>query len=204
MVMPPEDGEAKTQVTRLLAEWNAGDRQALERLTPIVYAELRRLARSYLGKERQAQTLQPTELVHEAYMRLVAQAHQDLASRHHFFGVAAHLMRQIMADYFRRKRSGKRGGGMVAAELVESMVAGPGKGADIVALDDALNALAVFDERKCKVIELRFFAGFTIDETAQALGISVASVGREQRMAEAWLAKEMRRAGDQGTGSPAR
>lgn len=193
--MGETEGDDAAQVTRLLAEWNAGDRQALERLTPIVYAELRRLARSYLGRERQQQTLQPTELVHEAYMRLVAQAH-SLANRQHFFGVAAHLMRQILADHFRRKRSKKRGGGVAPAALDETLAIGSGKGADIVLLDDAMNALAVFDERKCKVIELRFFGGFSVEETAQALGISIATVGRDQRLAEAWLGKEMKRCGN--------
>lgn len=185
----------QAQVTRLLAEWNSGDQQALDRLTPVVYAELRRLARSYLSRERQAETLQPTELVHEAYIRLVDQAHRDLSNRHHFFGVAAHLMRQVMADHFRRKRSAKRGGGAVRAVPAESVAIGTSKTADIVALDDALNALAAFDERKCKVIELRYFCGFSVEETAQALGISVASVGRDQRVAEAWLANEMNRSG---------
>ncbi len=192
--MAEPEGDARSQVTRLLVDWSSGDERALERLTPLVYSELRKLARAYLGRERDAQTLRPTELVHEAYMRLVAQDHVDFVSRHHFFGVAAHLMRRILADHFRKKRSQKRGGGAPVVPLDEALIMGEGRHAGIVALDDAMTALAQFDERKCKVIELRFFGGFSIEETAQALAISVATVGREQRLAEAWLAKEVLRA----------
>lgn len=186
----------KAPVTQLLGAWKGGDAKALDRLTPIVYAELRKLARSHLRRESKAQTLQPTELVHEAYMRLVAQDQPDFESRYHFFGMAAHLMRQILADYFRRKNSQKRGGGVVPLPLDDSLaIAASGRATDIVALDDALTALSSFDPRKCKVVELRFFAGLSVEETAEALGISVATVGREQRLAEAWLGKEMKRAG---------
>jgi RNA polymerase sigma-70 factor (ECF subfamily) len=188
------DGDARSQVTRLLIDWNAGDPLALEQLTPLVYAELRKLARVHLSRERNAQTIRPTELVHEAYLRLVAQDHVNFESRHHFFGVAAHLMRRILADHFRKKNSQKRGGGAPVLLLDEALAVGEGKDRAIVALDDAMTALTQFDERKCKVIELRFFGGFSVEETAQALDISVATVGREQRLAEAWLAKEVLRA----------
>lgn len=185
--------DLRDQVTQLLAAWQSGDGRALDRLTPLVYGELRKIAGAYLSREREAQTIQPTELVNEAYIRLVSQNQSGFENRHRFYGVAAHLMRQILADFFRRKRSAKRGGGIAPAMLEESVAGAGGRPADIVALDDALTALAAFDPRKCQVIELRFFGGFSVEETAQALGISVATVGREQRLAEAWLAKEMRR-----------
>lgn len=190
----PQEEDPRSQVTRLLVDWGSGDEHALEQLTPLVYGELRKIARSHLSRERNAQTLRPTELVHEAYMRLVAQENVNFANRHHFYGVAAHLMRRILADYFRKKNSQKRGGGVAALSLDEALVIGEGRDAGIVALDDAMNALEQFDERKCKVIELRFFGGFSVEETAEALGISVATVGREQRIAEAWLATELKRA----------
>lgn len=186
-------GALHSQVTRLLRDWGAGNPDAVDQLTPLIYGELRKIARAYLGRERHAETLQPTELVHEAYMRLVGQSEGTFANRKHFYGVAARLMRQILADHFRRKRSLKRGAGASAVPLEEALVAGDGKPADIVALDDAMNALGQFDERKCKVIELRFFGGFSAEETAEALGISIATVGREQRLAEAWLGKEIAR-----------
>jgi len=183
--------EAAEQVTRLLVQWKNGDSQAAEVLTPLVYSELRRLAAHYLSDERAADTLQPTALVHEAYVRLVAQSMPDWQCRSHFFGVAAHLMRQILVDHARRHRSAKRGSSAVAESLDEAVAFSTAKSNDVVALDDALNALASVDGRKCKVIELRYFGGFNVEETAQALGISVATVGREQRMAEAWLHREM-------------
>lgn len=192
--MAETEGSLRTEVTRLLVDWGAGDSKAFERLTPLIYGELRNIAGAYLARERHAQTLQPTELVHEAYMRLVQQGAGEVASRRHFYGIAARLMRQILADHFRRKRSHKRGSGVAAVPLEEGLAVGAGKPADIVALDDAMTALAQFDDRKCKVIELRFFGGFSAEETAEALGISVATVGREQRLAEAWLGKELAKA----------
>jgi|ERR1051326_2183547 RNA polymerase sigma factor (TIGR02999 family) len=178
-------------VTRLLIEWKSGNKEALDLLTPIVYDELRRLADHYLRNEHAAATLQPTALVHEAYLRLVAQRLPDWESRSHFFGVAAHLMRQILVDHARRKHSGKRGGSNANLSIEEVVTFAAGTDREIEALDDALNALAAVDERKAKVIELRFFGGFSGEETAQALDISVATVGREQRLAEAWLHREM-------------
>lgn len=183
--------EARSHVTRLLIDWKNGDPGAIELLTPIVYDELRRLARHYLRDERAADTLQPTALVNEAYLRLVAQDMPDWECRSHFFGVAAHLMRQILVDHARQHRCDKRGGGMPAASLDEALGFAAAKSNDILALDDALSALATVDERKCKVIELRYFSGLSIEETARALDLSVATIGREQRMAEAWLHREL-------------
>jgi RNA polymerase sigma-70 factor (ECF subfamily) len=181
------------QVTQLLLDWKNGDEQAIGRLTPIIYDELRRLAAHYLSDEHAANTLQPTALVHEAYMRLVAQNMPDWECRSHFFGVAAHLMRQVLVDHARRHRSAKRGDGAAVLPLDEGLSFAAGKSNEVIALDDALTALAAVDPRKSKVIELRYFGGFSVEETAQALDISVATVGREQRLAEAWLYRELAR-----------
>ena len=181
------------EVTQILQDWKNGDEQAIARLTPIVYDELRRLAAHYLRDEHAADTFQPTALVHEAYLRLVVQNMPDWECRSHFFGVAAHLMRQILVDHARKHRSQKRGSGAAKASLEEALSFAPERGSELVALDDALKALADVDERKCKVIELRFFGGLSVEETAQALGVSVATIGREQRLAEAWLHREMSR-----------
>ncbi len=182
---------AGEQVTRLLIEWKNGNQAAMDLLVPLVYDEMRRLAESYLRDERSAATLQPTALVHEAYLRLVGQNLPDWQSRSHFFGVAAHLMRQILVDHARRNKSAKRGGGLPNATLNEALNFAPERSADIIALDDALQSLGAVDPRKCQIIELRFFGGFSVEETAQALGISVATIGREQRLAEAWLHREL-------------
>jgi RNA polymerase sigma factor (TIGR02999 family) len=182
---------AGEEVTRLLIEWKQGNRKAIDLLIPIVYDEMRRLAQNYLRDERAADTLQPTALVHEAYLRLVGQSLPDWESRSHFFGVAAHLMRQILVDHARRHNSAKRGSGAIMASLDEALNFAPQRSPDILALDDALEALSQMDERQCRIIELRFFGGFSVEETAQAMGISVATVGREQRLAEAWLHREM-------------
>jgi RNA polymerase sigma factor (TIGR02999 family) len=190
MQLPAGDSPDKS-VTRLLIDWKSGSKEALDLLTPIVYDELRRLADHYLRNERAAATLQPTALVHEAYLRLVAQNLPDWESRSHFFGVAAHLMRQILVDHARRRSSAKRGKSPEKISIEEAVSFAPGSDRDIEALDDALNALVAIDPRKAKVIELRFFGGFSVEETAQALEISVATVGREQRMGEAWLHREM-------------
>jgi RNA polymerase sigma-70 factor, ECF subfamily len=179
------------EVTRLLIEWKLGNQQAIDLLVPLVYDEMRRLAQSYLRGERNAATLQPTALVHEAYLRLVAQNLPDWSSRAHFFGVAAHLMRQILVDHARRHNSAKRGNGAPLASLEEALTFAPECSSDVLALEDALQGLAAIDERKCKIIELRFFGGFTVEETARAVGISVATAGREQRLAEAWLHREL-------------
>jgi len=189
--MQPSGESADQVVTRLLIDWKSGSKDALDALTPLVYQELRRLANHYLRDEHAAATLQPTALVHEAYLRLIAQSLPDWESRSHFFGVAAHLMRQILVDHARQRNSAKRGSGAEKASFETTVSFLPGASSEIQALDDALNALAKIDARKVQVIELRFFGGFSVEETAQSLGISVATVGREQRMAEAWLHREM-------------
>src|SRR5215468_103043 len=157
------------QVTQILLDWKKGDEQAISRLTPIVYDELRRLAAHYLRDEHAADTLQPTALVNEAYLRLVAQDMPDWECRSHFFGVAAHLMRQILVDHARKHRSQKRGGGAAPVPLEHAIAFAPEKSDDIVAMDEALTELAKVDERKCRVIELRYFGGFSVEETARAL-----------------------------------
>src|SRR5262245_65173177 len=184
--MKPVETSPKTHaVTELLMNWKAGSKEALDSLTPIVYDELCLLADHYLRDEHAASTLQPTALVHEAYLRLVAQKLPDWESRSHFFGVAAHLMRQILVDHSRQRKAAKRGGSDEKVSIEDTVTFGPARGREIETLDDALNALAKIDGRKVKIIELRFFGGFSTEETAQALGISVATVGREQRLAEA-------------------
>ena len=181
------------QVTRLLLDLKNGDPAAVESLDPIVYNGLCRFAAHFLRDELSYETFQHNAQVHEAYLRLVAQAMPDWESRSHFFGVAAHLMRQILVDHARRHRSQKRGGGRAPASLDEIVAVVPMKSDDIVALDDALNALADVDVRKSKVIELRFFGGLSFEETARALDVSVGTIGRDQRLAEAWLHRELSR-----------
>ncbi|MBM3786727.1 MAG: sigma-70 family RNA polymerase sigma factor [Acidobacteria bacterium] len=178
-------------VTQLLTEWNSGSQEAKDQVIPMVYGELRRMAARYLRDERSAQTFQPTMLVHEAYMRMVQQKQPEWESRTHFFGVASYLMRQLLVENARRQNCQKRGQGAANVPLDEAMSVAPERSRVIVDLDHALRALAEFDERKSKVIELRFFGGLTVDEAALALNISPATVGREQRLAEAWLHREM-------------
>ena len=177
------------EVTLLLAEWAKGNQNALNDLTPLVYRELRRLAASYLRKERQGHTLQPTALVHEAYLRLVDQTNPSWQNRSHFFGVAARLMRQILVDHARRKQAGKRGG--LRVSLDEAVSFQQERSRDLVALDTALNALEKLDPRKCKAVELRYFGGLSMDEIAETLNVSTITVRRDLRMAEAWLHQEM-------------
>ena len=180
---------ATHEVTRLLVEWAKGDQQALDDLTPLVYRELRQLAASYLRKEYQGHTLQPTALVHEAYLRLVDQKNPTWQNRSHFFGVAARLMRQILVDHARRRQAGKRQVSKVS--LDETVSLQNGRSRDLVALDSGLNALEKFNPRKCKAIELRYFGGLSMDEIAQTLEVSTVTVRRDLRMAEAWLHREM-------------
>jgi RNA polymerase sigma-70 factor (ECF subfamily) len=179
------------EVTSLLVKWGEGNPQALDELTPLVYKELRQLASSYLREERQGHTLQPTALVHEAYLRLVDQSKPSWQNRSHFFGVAARLMRQILVDHARLKHSHKRDGGKVKVSLEEAVSFQQESSRDLVALDSGLNALEKIDARKCKAVELRYFGGLSIEEIAQALDVSPVTVRRDLRMAEAWLHKEM-------------
>jgi len=180
---------ATHEVTRLLIEWANGNQQALDELTPLVYRELRQLAASCLRKEREGNTLQPTALVHEAYLRLVNVKNPDWQSRSHFFGIAARLMRQILVDHARKRHAGKRAGQRVSLE--DALNFQRGRGEALVALDSGLNVLEKLDPRKCKAIELRYFGGLSMDEIAQALDVSPVTVRRDLRMAKAWLRHEM-------------
>ena len=182
--------ESAERVTRLLIDWSKGDKTALSELTPLVYAELRRLAATYLRQERPDHTLQPTALVHEAYIRLVSQSLPDWKNRSHFFGVAAQLMRQILVDYARQRGSAKRDGGL-KIPLSPMLAATNDRGAGLIALDDALNDLERVDPRKARIVELRFFAGLTVDETANVIDVSVATVHREVKLAETWLYRRL-------------
>lgn len=179
-------------VTRLLAEWRNGNEGAEAELIPLVYGELRQLAAAYLRGERQGHTLQPTALVHEAYLRLVEQSTPDWQSRSHFYGVAARVMRQVLVDHARRKQAKKRAGELVPLEQVVSFQSD--RSGELVALDSGLHDLEKIDARKCKAIELRYFAGLSMDEIAQALNVSVETVRRDLRMAEAWLHNAMQTA----------
>ncbi len=178
-------------VTQWLQQWRNGDQSALERLMPAVYQELYKLAHAYLNRERSGHTLQPTALIHEAYLRLVAQNIEQWQNRAHFYGVAARLMRQILVEHARSHSAGKRGGGAANLALDEALDYSKEQAAELVALDDALTALAAFDGRKCRVIELRYFGGLSVEETAEALGVSVPTVVRDQRLAQAWLHREL-------------
>ncbi len=179
------------QITEQLQAWRSGDAAALEQLTPYLYNELRRLARRYLSGERPDHTLTPTALINEAYLRLLGQKLPDWQNRQHFVGVVAHLMRQILVDFARHRRANKRGGGREDVPLDEAKPQGIPPEADLVDLDQALQRLEQTDARKARVIELRYFAGFTADEAAQVLEVSPATIHRELRMAEAWLCREL-------------
>ena len=181
------------EITRLLVAWGDGDESALADLTPLVYEELHRLAHHYMSGERAGHTLQTTALVNEAYVRLIDWKNVRWQNRAHFFGVSAQLMRRILVDFARARGYDKRGGGAPAVELDEAVLVADEKGTDMVALDEALNALAELDERQSKVVELRFFGGLSIEETAEALKISSATVKRDWAMARAWLRRQMSR-----------
>jgi RNA polymerase sigma factor (TIGR02999 family) len=178
-------------VTGLLQAWGGGDSAALDRLVPIVYDELHRQAQRYLRRENPGHTLQTTALVHEAYLRLVDQREARWQNRAQFFGVAAQAMRRILVDHARRHQAAKRGGSAVPVTLEEGAVAAAGSGVDLVALDDALTRLAALDPQQARVVELRYFTGLGIEETAEALGISPATVKRDWAMARAWLKREL-------------
>jgi len=179
------------EVTRLLREWAKGSESALETLTPLVYAELRRLAESYLRRERPGHTLQPTAVVHEAYLRLVEQTPPSWENRSHFYGIAARLMRQILVDYARRRRAGKRAGLTVPLEEVVGLH--QERRGDFLALDAALSALEAVDPRKCRAIELHYVGGLSMEEIGEALDVSSITVRRDLKAAEAWLHREMQR-----------
>ena len=174
----------------MLRAWGAGDREALDRLTPIVYDELRRLARRYLGRERPGHSLQATALVNEAYLRLVDYKHMQWQDRSHFFAVSAQLMRRILVEHARRHNL-KRGGDVQHIELEESVMVGGGRPRDVLALEDALNELARMDPRKARVVEMRFFGGLSVEECAEVLKVAPITVMRDWNSAKAWLYREL-------------
>jgi RNA polymerase sigma factor (TIGR02999 family) len=178
---------------KLLMECNDGNRSAMDLLIPLTYEELRRVAQAYLRDERSALTLQATALVHEAYLRLVAQEMPKWESRSHFLGVTAHLMRQVLVDHARRNKSAKRGSGAAKASLEEAFAFAPGRSVDLIAFDDALTTLARTDSRASQIIELRYFVGLSLEQTAEVLDISITTVRREQKFAVAWLQRELNR-----------
>jgi RNA polymerase sigma factor (TIGR02999 family) len=178
-------------VTGLLLSWRQGDANALDRLVPLVYDELRRVARRHLRREQPGHALQPTALVHEVYLRLVDVDRLALKNRTHFFAVAAKLMRQILVDHARRQRADKRGGEVTMVSLDDASPASQPAGVDVLALDQALETLSALDARQCRVVELRFFAGLNIDEAADALEISPATVERDWALAKAWLYRRL-------------
>lgn len=179
-----------TEVSRLLVAWSNGDREALERLLPLVYGELHALAARYLRGERPDHTLQTTALIHEAYLRLCG-AEVAWEGRVHFLAVAAQTMRRILVDHARTRGRAKRGGGDGAVPLDEALAASPGRPDELLALDEALGRLSTLDERKARAVELHYFGGLTYDETAAVLGVSPATIDRELRMAKAWLYREL-------------
>ncbi|HEX8283652.1 MAG TPA: sigma-70 family RNA polymerase sigma factor [Pyrinomonadaceae bacterium] len=184
-------GELQSEVTGILRDWSGGDARAPERLMPFVYDELRRLARAFLARERDAHTLQPTALVHEAYMRLVDQTQVRWQNRAHFFGVAARMMRRILVDHARARATEKRGGAAVLLSLEDVQLPAGQRAAGLLALDEALERLAAMDERKCRVVEMRFFGGLTDEEIAEVLGVTTRTVLRDWKKARLWLYREL-------------
>ncbi|WP_321472210.1 sigma-70 family RNA polymerase sigma factor [uncultured Paludibaculum sp.] len=185
--MSGNTGPTGADVTRLLAAWQVGDSEALQRLTPLVFDELRKLAASYMRRERPGHTLQATALVNEAYLRLAGIENKDWRNRAHFFAIAAHIMRQLLMEHARGRNAQKRGGGQGAIRLDEALVVGVEPDEDLLHLDDGLSALAAKDARKSRIIELRYFGGLEVAEIAEVTGVSVATVGRDLRIGLAWL-----------------
>jgi RNA polymerase sigma factor (TIGR02999 family) len=183
--------QPRQNVTELLVGWGNGDKAALDQILPIVYDELRKQAARYLRRERAGHTLQTTALIHEAYIRLVDQRNVHWQNRAHFFGISAQLMRRILVDHARAKGRAKRGGSEIRVSLDDANLIAKGADLDIVALDEALERLAQIDEQQSKIVELRFFSGLTVEETAEVLKISPATVKRDWSMAKAWLHREI-------------
>ena len=179
------------EVTRLLQAWSEGDQSALDRLIPLVYQELHRLAHHYMARERSGHTFQTTALLNEAYLRLVDSAKPSWQSRTHFFAVSAQVMRRILVDWARSRQALKRGGLEQPLELDEAFVVADAPGADLVGLDDALKALAAIDPRKSEVVELRFFGGLSVEEVAEVLKVSPETVMRDWKFAKSWLRREL-------------
>jgi RNA polymerase sigma factor (TIGR02999 family) len=185
--------ETSGRVTQLLVRWREGDQEALDKLMPLVYDELRRLAQHYLRRERADHTLQSTALVHEAYVRLVGKGSPPWQSRAHFFGIAARLMRQILVEHARAHQAAKRGGNSFKLTLDDAAALAQPANLDLVSLDDALKKLSSLDARQSRIVELRFFAGLTIEDAAEVMEISPATVAREWTIARAWLHREIAR-----------
>jgi len=183
--------ELQHEVTRILHDWSSGDGDAPARLMPFVYDELRRQARNYLSKERGSHTLQPTALVHEAYLRLVDQTRISWQNRAHFYGMAANMMRRILVDHARARATEKRGGEAVRLSIEDVQIPLEQRAADFIALDEALEELAKFDERKARIVEMRFFGGLTDEEIAEVLGVATRTVGRDWKTARLWLFREL-------------
>ena len=179
------------QITNLLLAWGQGDEAALQSLMPLVYDELRKVAARHMRGQREGHTLQTTALVNEAYLRLIDASRVKWQNRAHFFAVAAHLMRRILVDFARSRNYQKRGGGAKAVSLDEAMIVAPERGADLLALDEALTRLQALNERQAQVVELRYFGGLSEDETAEALKVSVRTVRRDWNFARAWLHREL-------------
>lgn len=186
--MPPPQN-----ITQLLIAWNGGDKQALDKLLPVVYDELRRQAARYLRRERPGHTLQTTALIHEAYLRLIDQKSVQWQNRAQFFGIAAQMMRRILVDHARTKHRAKRGGSDIRVSLTDATKVSKDPGVDLVELDEALNRLTKIDPQQSKIVELRFFSGLNVEETAAALQISPATVKRDWKVAKAWLYREISR-----------
>jgi len=183
--------EIQHEVTQILHEWSDGDSNAPARLMPFVYDELRRQARNYLARERGSHTLQPTALVHEAYLRLVDQTRISWQNRAHFYGMAANMMRRILVDHARAHATEKRGGAAVRLSIEDVQIPLEQRAADFVALDEALEELAKFDERKARIVEMRFFGGLTDEEIAEVLGVTTRTVWRDWKTARLWLFREL-------------
>lgn len=187
-----ESARHSPHITQLLKEWSEGNQQILDELMPLVYEELRRQASRYLRREREGHTLQTTALIHEAYLKLIDQKNVDWQNRSHFFAIAAQAMRRILVDYARERHREKRGGAAENLPIEEAaFVVSDEKSVDLVALDEALTRLARFDERQARVVELRYFSGLSIDETAEVLGVSNVTVRRDWNIAKAWLKQEI-------------
>ena len=193
VVVTPRSAAA---IRHMVEQVSSGDQKAVSEIMPIVYDELRRLARHYVGRERAPHSIQATDLVHEAYLRLAKDKRQNWTGRTHFLAIAAIGMRQILVERARARGASKRGGSRVRVTLDDALVTGQGAPLDLVALDDALSALSALDARQGRIVELRFFGGLTIDETAEAVGVSPATIKRSWTIAKAWLRREM------GTGRP--
>ena len=179
------------EVTKLLADWSNGNQLALDQLMRLVEGELRQMAHRYMARQNPGHTLQTTALINEAFVKLIGQPDKHFNNREHFFGVAASAMRHILVDYARSKQYGKRGGGAPKVSLDEALTVSEERAAELVALDDALKELAKVDERKCRVVELRYFGGLSVEETAEVLKVSAITVMRDWSLAKSWLHREL-------------